>query len=122
MNEKLEIKQDERGKLFEVFKNPKFGQVHYSTTKPGFIRGNHYHMRKQEKFCVIEGKAKIRLRNRETGEKIEYEVSGEEPRLIEMPFNWAHSIQNIGDTEMKLLVWTNEVFNPEDPDTFTEEV
>lgn len=122
MNEKLEIKQDERGKLIEIFKIPGVEQIFYSTTKPGVIRGNHYHKRKIEKFCVIEGKAKIKLRNRETNEIEEYIVSGDKPEIVEMKINWTHNIENIGDNEMKLLVWVNEVFNPEDPDTFTEEV
>jgi UDP-2-acetamido-2,6-beta-L-arabino-hexul-4-ose reductase len=122
MNKKLEIKKDERGKLIEIFKIPGLGQVFYSTTKPGIIRGNHYHTRKKEFFCVIEGSGLIKLRNRETGEIQEIEVSGENPEIVEMPINWTHNIKNIGETEMKLLVWVNEIFNPEDPDTYFEEV
>jgi len=122
MNKKLEIKEDERGKLIEIFKIPGLGQVFYSTTKPGIIRGNHYHTRKKEFFCVIEGSGLIKLRNRETGEIQEVEVSGENPEIVEMPINWTHNIKNIGETEMKLLVWVNEIFNPEDPDTYFEEV
>jgi len=122
MNKKLEVKEDERGKLIEIFKIPGVGQVFYSTTKPGIIRGNHYHTRKKEFFCVIEGRGLIKLRNRETGEIKEIEVSGENPEIIEMPINWTHNIKNIGETEMKLLVWVNEIFNPEDPDTYFEEV
>ncbi len=121
-NKKLEIKSDERGNLVEVFKIPGVGQMFYSTSKPGVIRGNHYHTRKIEQFCVIEGSAKIRLRNRETNEVREYIVSGSSPELIEMTLHWTHNIQNIGDGEMKLLVWANEVFDPNDPDTFQEEV
>lgn len=122
MNKKLEIKQDERGKLIEIFKIPGVGQVFYSTSKPGVTRGNHYHTRKIEKLCVIEGKALIRLRNRETNEIKECLVSGEQPEIVEMPINWTHNIKNIGDEEMKLVIWVNEVFNPEDPDTYPEEV
>jgi len=122
MNKKLEIKEDERGKLIEIFKIPGLGQVFYSTTKPGIIRGNHYHTRKKEFFCVIEGRGLIKLRNRETGEIQKIEVSGENPEIVEMPINWTHNIKNIGETEMKLLVWVNEIFNPEDPDTYFEEV
>lgn len=122
MNEKLEVKEDERGKLVEIFKISSVGQVFYSTTKPGIVRGNHYHTRKIERFCVIEGKALIRMRNRENNEIREYEVSGEKPEIIETIINWTHNIKNIGDTEMKLLIWANEVFNPDDPDTFREDV
>lgn len=122
MNEKLETKQDERGKLIEIFKIPGVGQIFYSTTKPGIVRGNHYHTRKKEYFCVIEGNGLIKLKNRETGEIKETEVSGGKPEVVEMPVNWTHNIKNIGKNEMKLLVWVNEIFNPEDPDTFAEKV
>lgn len=122
MNEKLEIKGDERGVFVEVFKMPGFGQVSYSTTVPGVTRGNHYHTRKIEKFCVIEGKALIRMRNREDNEIREYEVSGEKPEIIETIINWTHNIKNTGDAEMKLLLWANEVFDPSDADTFKEKV
>lgn len=122
MNNKLEIKSDDRGKLIEIFKIPGVGQIFYSTTKPGIVRGNHYHTRKKETFCVIEGVAKIRLRNRQSNEIKEYVVSGDSPETIEMTIGWTHNIENIGDKEMKLLVWANEVFNPEDPDTYAEKV
>ena len=121
-NKKLEIKSDERGNFVEVFKIPGFGQVSYSTTKPGVIRGNHYHTRKKEIFCVIEGEAKIRQRNRETNEIEEKLVSGASPELVEMKLDWTHNIQNIGNKEIKLLIWISEIYNPSNPDTFFEEV
>src|SRR3989338_3756177 len=97
MNKKLEIKSDERGNFVEVFKIPGAGQVSYSTTKPGIVRGNHYHTHKIELFCVIEGEGKIRLRNRATNEVKEYLVSGKKPEIVEMILNWTHNIQNIGE-------------------------
>lgn len=121
-SKKLEIKSDERGNFMEVFKVPGFGQVSYSTTKPKVVRGNHYHLRKKEVFCVIEGKAKIRQRDRETNKIEEKIVSGATPELVEIKVNWVHNIENIGNSEMKLLIWTNEVYNPNDPDTFAEKV
>lgn len=121
--ENLELKSDERGSLAELFKFPGLGQVFYSTTKPGYTRGNHYHIKhKVERFCVVKGSAKISLRNRETGEKAEFDVSGENPTVIDMPLNWTHNIKNTGDGEMGLVVWVNEVFDPANPDTFAEEV
>jgi len=120
MNQKLEIKQDERGKLIEIFKIPGTGQIIYSTSKPGVIRGNHYHTRKKERFLVIEGKAKISLRK--NNEIKEYYVSGDTPEIIDMPINWTHNIKNIGQNELKLLIWMDEVFNPDDPDTYAEQV
>lgn len=122
MSEKLEVKEDTRGRFVEIFKMPGLGQISYSTTKPGITRGNHYHTRKQEKFCVIEGQAKICLRNRQTQEIKEYLVSGDDPQVIEMTIDWTHNIKNVGATEMKLLIFTNEIFNPQDPDTFAEDV
>lgn len=86
------------------------------------IRGDHYHKRKIETFCVIEGKALIRLRNRLTNEIKEFRLSGEKPQIIDMPINWTHNIQNIGQSDLKLLVWANEIFNPRDPDTYAENV
>jgi len=121
-NKKLEIKGDERGNFIEIFKVPGFGQVSFSTTKPGVLRGNHYHTRKKEFFCVIEGEARICQRNRGTNEIEEKTVYGATPELVEMKINWTHNIQNIGDSEMKLLIWANEVFDPNDPDTFAEKV
>ncbi len=119
---KLEVRQDERGKLVEIFKIPNVGQIFYSTSVPGAVRGNHYHTRKKEYFCVIEGTGRISLRDRESGERKEYLVSGEAPEVVAMPLNWTHNIENIGGGEMKLLVWTNEIFDPEDPDTYPEKV
>jgi len=122
MNDIPKKHEDERGLLIEAFKIPGVGQVLYSTSKPGIVRGNHYHTRKMEKFCVIEGEAKIRLRNRETNEVVEHLVSGSTPEVVDMTLGWTHNIENVGKTEMKLLIWANEVFDPADPDTFSETV
>jgi len=119
-NQKIEIKGDERGKAAEVFKFPGVGLVFYSTTKPGKTRGNHYHLRKKEYFCVIEGEGKIALRNLKTDKIKEYEVSGDEPEIVEMPVGWTHNIRNTGKGEMKLLIWADEIYNPQDPDTYQE--
>ena len=120
--EKLQIKEDPRGKLIEAFKIPGTGQVFYSTTNPGFTRGNHYHHRKVERFLVIQGTGKISMRHRETGEVKEFIVKGDAPEVIDMIVPWTHNIQNIGNDEMVMLVWVNEVFDPKDPDTYPEEV
>lgn len=122
MVDQLERKEDPRGTLIEVFKMTNDGQVFYSTSKPGIIRGNHYHTRKIERFCVIEGEATIRLRNRVTNEIREFQVSGDKPQVVTMLINWTHNIKNTGTKEMKLMVWTNEIFNFQDPDTYPEEV
>ena len=120
--EELEIKGDDRGNFMEIFKIPGRGQVNYSTTQPGITRGNHYHNRKEEYFCVISGEAEIKLRNRDTNEIQEFKVSGQKPETVKIPINWTHNITNTGNGPMELLIWVNEVFDPEDPDTFYEKV
>ena len=116
------LHSDDRGSLFEVVKQEGAGQVFFSTTKPGITRGNHYHTRKMEKFCVVRGEGLIKMRRIGTDKVIEYKVSGESPSSVEMPIYYTHNITNVGDEEMLTLFWTNEVFDPNDPDTFYEEV
>ena len=118
----LKLNTDDRGSFIEVFKLEKGGQVSFSTTKPGITRGNHYHVRKNEKFCVISGDASIKLRRIGTDKVIEYKVSGDKPAWVEMPIYYTHNISNVGDTELVTLFWINEHFNPDDPDTFFEPV
>ncbi len=118
----LKLNTDDRGTFVEVFKLEKGGQVSFSTTKPGITRGNHYHIRKNEKFCVVKGEASIKLRRIGTDKVIEYKVSGDKPAWVEMPIYYTHNITNIGDTELVTLFWINEHFNPDDPDTYYEEV
>lgn len=118
----LDLKKDERGVLAEIFKFPNDGQVLFSTTKPGIKRGNHYHNRKIEKFCVIEGEARLLLKDRAAGEVKSYELSGDRPTVVDIPVNQIHNITNIGEEEMFLLIWVSEIFNPDDPDTFYEEI
>lgn len=115
-------RSDARGTLFEVIKQVGAGQVFFSTTKPGVTRGNHYHTRKIEKFCVVQGEAIIRMRRIGTHEVIEFPVSGAAPAAVEMPVYFAHHIENTGPGELVTLFWTNEVFDATDPDTFMEDV
>jgi UDP-2-acetamido-2,6-beta-L-arabino-hexul-4-ose reductase len=118
----LKLNTDQRGSFVEVFKLEQGGQVSFSTTKPGITRGNHYHIRKNEKFCVVSGSASIKLRRIGTDKVIEYKVSGNQPSWVEMPIYYTHNITNIGDMELVTLFWINEHFNPDDPDTYYEEV
>lgn len=118
----LKLNTDDRGSFVEVFKLEKGGQISFSTTKPGITRGNHYHIRKNEKFCVVSGRASIKLRRIGTDKVVEYIVSGDKPSWVEMPIYYTHNITNIGDMELVTLFWINEHFNPDDPDTFFEKV
>lgn len=118
----LKLNADPRGVFVEVFKTEKGGQMSFSTTKPGITRGNHYHIRKSEKFCVVSGQALIKLRRIGTCQIIEYRVDGNQPAWVEMPIYYTHNITNIGNTDLITLFWISEPFDPADPDTFFEKV
>ncbi len=113
---------DDRGDLVEILKSNNAGQVFFSTTKPGIVRGNHFHTRKVERFCVVRGTAKIQMRKIGTTDVHEFIVSGEKPSFIDMPVFFTHNLENIGKGELLTLFWTNEFFDPEDSDTFFEAV
>ncbi len=119
---KLTEHVDDRGSFTEIIRTNTSGQFSFSTTKPTITRGNHYHTRKIERFCVIKGKAKIELRRIGTDEVIEYIVNGEKPSIVDMPIWTTHNITNIGDTDLYTFFWINEPYNADDPDTFFEKV
>ena len=118
----LDLKTDERGSLFELIKSEHFGQIFVSKTFKGITRGNHYHDSKIEKFCVIQGQAVIRFRHILSDEVIEYNVSGEVIEVVDIPPGYTHHIENIGDNEMIVLFWANQIFNPANADTYFLEV
>lgn len=118
----LERKIDQRGALAELLKSPSFGQVFVSRTKPGETRGNHYHNLKTEKFCVLEGNAVIRFREIQGTKVFSYPVRGTDFSVFDISPGYTHSIENVGDTEMVVLFWANEIFDPKKPDTFPLEV
>ncbi len=113
---------DERGIFVELVKSNASGQFSYSTTKPGITRGNHFHLRKVERFSVIKGEALIQLRRIGTSEVINYKLSGEEPAYVDMPVWYSHNIKNIGNDELLTAFWINEPYDPADPDTYFEKV
>jgi len=110
--------QDTRGELAELLKSPHSGQFFVSRTRPGIMRGHHYHDTKVEKFVVIEGDAVIRFRSILGGDIIEYPVSGREFRIVDIPPGYAHSIDNVGKTDLVVLFWANEMFEPSHTDTY----
>lgn len=118
----LTKKTDPRGSLAELLKSPQFGQIFVSRTNPGITRGDHFHNTKVEKFCVVEGDALIRFRHVVTNQVTSYRVRGEEFRVVDIPPGYTHSIENMGTTEMVVLFWSNEVFDPAAPDTFSMKV
>ncbi len=113
---------DPRGSLSEIVKSDNGGQAFFSTTKPGITRGNHYHRRKLERFAVIGGEALIQIRRLFSSEIYEFKVSGEQPTLIDMPTMHTHCITNIGATDLYTLFWSDEIFDPANPDTYPEKV
>ncbi len=117
-----QVHRDDRGHLFEIIRMANGGQVFFSTTKPGVIRGNHFHTRKIEWFCVLKGEAAIRLRHVEEEQVHEFRVSGDSPQFISIPVLHTHQIENIGDEELLTMFWCNEVFKADDPDTYFENV
>jgi len=119
---KLSINSDDRGTFVETIKTMLGGQVSFSTTKPGITRGNHFHTRKIERFAVIRGKARLRLRRIGTGEVINFDLNGNEPSYVDMPVWYTHNITNTGDDELYTIFWINEFFDPENPDTYFEAV
>lgn len=110
--------QDERGTFYEFVKTIDSGQVSISTTAPGVTRGNHYHNTKNEKFLVIKGEASIKHRQIHGDDVIEYNVSDKKMEVVEMIPGYTHDITNTGDSEMVLLLWANETFDRENPDTY----
>lgn len=114
---------DARGSLFEASRQAwAGGQSFVSTSGPGVVRGQHYHTRKFEKFCVVQGEGVIRLRRLLTDEVIEYHVSGREPTVVDIPVFFVHNLENLGSEELLTIIWASEVFDPDDPDTIAEDV
>ena len=113
---------DNRGSFVEIARTETSGQFSYSTTVPGITRGNHYHTRKAERFAVIKGKARIQLRKIGDDKIINYDLDGETPAYVDMPVWHTHNITNTGDSELITLFWINEPYNPEDADTYFEDV
>ena len=118
----LNVKSDDRGVLAEFEKSSHSGQIFVSRTRPGAIRGDHYHDTKTEKFMVVEGEGIIRFRRIGADRVIEYRVSGHQFRVVDIPPGYTHSIENVGDTEMVTLFWACEIFDSERSDTHFEPV
>jgi len=118
----LKKNTDERGSFVETVKLKSGGQVSFSTTRPGITRGNHFHTHKAERFAVIKGRARIQLRRIGTEEILNFELDGNEPSYVDMPIWTTHNITNIGDEELFTIFWISEFYDPNDPDTFFEQV
>jgi UDP-2-acetamido-2,6-beta-L-arabino-hexul-4-ose reductase len=113
---------DDRGSFTEFIKTPDRGQVSVNISKPGITKGNHWHHTKNEKFLVVSGEGIIRFRRVGGDEIIEYRVSGESLEVVDIPTGYTHNISNTGTTDMVTVMWCNELYDPENPDTYFETV
>lgn len=109
---------DERGIFSEMLKTKESGQFSFFTAHAGITRGGHYHHSKNEKFLVLKGNALFKFEHIVTGDRYELETDGGAPQIVETVPGWSHDITNIGDSEMIVMLWANEVFDREAPDTF----
>lgn len=109
---------DPRGVFVEMLKTPDCGQFSYFTAHAGVTRGGHYHHSKTEKFLVIKGQARFKFRHMHTGEQHELITTGEKPEIVDTVPGWTHDITNIGEDEMIVMLWANEIFDRNKPDTF----
>lgn len=109
---------DARGVFVEMLKTPDCGQFSFFTAHAGITRGGHYHHTKTEKFLVIKGKARFKFRHIQTGETRELVTSGAKAEIVETVPGWTHDITNIGNEEMVVMLWANEVFDRSKPDTY----
>lgn len=118
----LKMNIDNRGSFTEFLKSNDRGQVSVNISKPGITKGNHWHNTKNEKFLVVSGKGVIRFRSIFNNDIIEYFVNGDKLEVVDIPVGYTHNIENLGDTDMVTIMWVNEPFDPEKPDTYFLEV
>jgi len=116
------LHSDNRGWLVETVRAGSGGQCFVSSTQPGITRGNHYHRRKVERFFVLQGTAEIKMRKLFSDDVFSYSLDGSRPAFIDIPTLYTHNITNSGDEELITLFWADELFDPDNPDTFYEEV
>lgn len=114
---RLDLRSDSKGSLFECVRADGEGQVFLSTSVPGAVRGQHFHFHKVERFLVVQGNAKIQMRRVLKDESFTYEVSGDEPAVIDIPTLHTHSITNTGDIPLLTLFWSGQLYDPDDSDT-----
>lgn len=118
----LTMNVDNRGSFTEFLKSPDRGQVSVNISKPHITKGNHWHHTKNEKFLVVAGEGVIRFRKIEDSEVLEYFVTSDKLEVVDIPTGYTHNIENIGETDMVTVMWANELFNIDRPDTYFLEV
>ncbi|MBO4905018.1 MAG: capsular polysaccharide biosynthesis protein CapF [Lachnospiraceae bacterium] len=118
----LTMHKDERGSFTEFLRTDDRGQVSVNISRPGIVKGGHWHNTKNEKFLVVKGTGLIRLRKIGSTEVTEYRVSGDDLTVVDIPCGYTHTIANTGDEDMVTVMWVNEAYNPDKGDTYREEV
>lgn len=121
-NYDLKMNVDERGSFTEFIKSPDRGQVSVNISKPGITKGNHWHHTKNEKFLVVSGRGVIRFRKIDSDSVLEYHVNGDKMEVVDIPTGYTHNIENLGDSDMVTIMWANEQFDSNHPDTYFLEV
>lgn len=114
----LRMNEDTRGSFTEFIKTPERGQISVNITKPGITKGNHWHHTKNEKFLVVHGKACIQFRKIDSTQVFEYHVSGDRMEVVDIPTGYVHNIINEGEDELVTVIWANEPYNRDHPDTY----
>ncbi len=115
---RVPLYRDSRGVFVEMLKTPDCGQFSFFTAHPGITRGGHYHHSKTEKFLVIKGVACFKFRQMHTDERFELVVNEGIPTIVETIPGWTHDVTNVGDGEMVVMLWANEIFDRAHPDTY----
>jgi len=124
----LDTKKDERGWLAEIvrkeelIREKEFGQFMVTTAYPGYVKGNHYHKRKYEWYCVLKGEARLVLVDMHSGEREELRLSEHHLKTVRIPPHVSHAIENTGSEMMYLLIYIDEPYNEKDSDTFYEKI
>jgi UDP-2-acetamido-2,6-beta-L-arabino-hexul-4-ose reductase len=121
-SQELIVHKDERGLFAECLKNSDAGQISINVIKPKMIKGNHYHHEKEEKYLVVKGHCLLLLRKLFTEEIIKYDISDQKLEIVDIPEGYTHSIENVGEDDAIVLMWSNQVYDINKPDTFVEEV
>ena len=118
----LKMNEDFRGSFTEFIKTPDRGQISINISKPGITKGNHWHHTKHEKFLVVSGEGLVQFRKIDSEVVLEYFVSGEELKVLDIPAGYVHNIMNIGNKDLVTIMWANEIYNPNNTDTYFMEV
>jgi UDP-2-acetamido-2,6-beta-L-arabino-hexul-4-ose reductase len=118
----LVMNTDRRGSFTEFLRTQDRGQLSINISKPGITKGNHWHHSKVEKFLVVNGQGVIRFRRVGSEDIFEVPVSGKVMQVVDIPPGYTHNIENTGEQDMVTIMWANEPFNPDQPDTYPMEV